>query len=123
MACVCVFFPMLINVMSVTQHVDGAGKVDGSVVVALPTEHPFQGGGLTFWDGKTVDPATGQSQPLETHYDTRSGDVAFIDRYDVGGFFALVVVVWWAHIWQLFLCLTGRFGTKRIPSPRVPAGP
>lgn len=62
---------------------DGAGKVDGSVVVALPmeAEHPFQGGGLTFWDGKTVDPDTGKSKPLETHYDSRSGDVAFIDRY------------------------------------------
>ena len=48
---------------------DGAGKVDGSIVVALPTNDPFKGGGLTFWDKD------------EIHYDTRAGDVAFIDRY------------------------------------------
>jgi hypothetical protein len=61
-----------------SQHVDGAGKVDGSVVVALPVDrwsdggeeaHAFDGGGLTFWDGGA-----------ETHYDTRSGDLALIDR-------------------------------------------
>jgi hypothetical protein len=57
--------------------VDGAGKVDGSVVVALPVDRwsgddlAFEGGGLTFYYSK---------QP-EVHYDTRSGDVAFIDRY------------------------------------------
>jgi hypothetical protein len=42
------------------KHVDGAGKVDGSVVVALPVDrwsapehcNSFQGGGLTFWDGR-----------------------------------------------------------------------
>ncbi|GAX22795.1 hypothetical protein FisN_24Lh076 [Fistulifera solaris] len=64
------------------KHVDGAGKVDGSIVVALPIDrwspggdHLFEGGGLTFWDGKGSD-----GSPLETHYDTRSGDIAFIDR-------------------------------------------
>jgi len=31
----------------------------------------FEGGGLTFWDGK---------QENEIHYDTRSGDLALIDR-------------------------------------------
>lgn len=56
------------------KHVDGAGKVDGSCVVALPTDVPFQGGGLTFWDGRPIQ---------EMHYDTRSGDLAFIDRYVV----------------------------------------
>jgi hypothetical protein len=68
------------------KHVDGAGKVDGSIVVALPIDrwsaphhiNQFEGGGLTFWDG--YDPMTGQ-RPAEIHYDTRSGDVAFIDRY------------------------------------------
>ena len=57
---------------------DGAGKVDGSVVVALPidrwsapeSENTFEGGGLTFWYGRN-----------EIHYDTRSGDLALIDRY------------------------------------------
>eukprot|EP00548_Thalassiothrix_antarctica_P014941 CAMPEP_0194175450 /NCGR_PEP_ID=MMETSP0154-20130528/9464_1 /TAXON_ID=1049557 /ORGANISM="Thalassiothrix antarctica, Strain L6-D1" /LENGTH=105 /DNA_ID=CAMNT_0038889225 /DNA_START=392 /DNA_END=709 /DNA_ORIENTATION=+ len=55
------------------KHVDGAGKVDGSVVVALPTDNNFEGGGLTFWDGR-------RKNPMEIHYDTRSGDLAFIDR-------------------------------------------
>lgn len=60
---------------------DGAGKVAGSVVVALPVdrwsapeaENSFIGfgGGLTFWDGKDHE---------EIHYETRSGDLAFIDR-------------------------------------------
>ena len=68
------------------KHVDGAGKVDGSLVLALPIdrwsapaeENSFEGhgGGLTFWDGK--DPQTGR--PLEIHYETRSGDIGFIDR-------------------------------------------
>lgn len=65
------------------KHVDGAGKVDGSVVVALPTDrwsapeddNAFEGGGLTFWDGRDEN-----RMPLEMHYDTRSGDLAFIDR-------------------------------------------
>lgn len=65
------------------KHVDGAGKVDGSVVVALPTDrwsapedvNAFEGGGLTFWDGRDEN-----NVPLEIHYDTRSGDLAFIDR-------------------------------------------
>jgi hypothetical protein len=70
------------------QHVDGAGKVDGSVVVALPIdkwsapEHVNSfighGGGLTFWDGRK-DPVT--KELPEIHYETRSGDIAFIDRY------------------------------------------
>ena len=70
------------------KHVDGAGKVDGSIVVALPIdrwsateeENSFigHGGGITFWDGKK-DPTTMQQQ--EIHYETRSGDIAFIDRY------------------------------------------
>jgi hypothetical protein len=78
--------------------VDGAGKVDGSIVVALPMDrwsapeevNAFEGGGLTFWDGRQrVSPpasdGTGSSSrattaPCEIHYDTRSGDVAFIDR-------------------------------------------
>lgn len=66
------------------KHVDGAGKVDGSIVVALPvdrwsapeSENAFEGGGLTFWDGKDW----GTKRPQEIHYATRSGDLAFIDR-------------------------------------------
>jgi hypothetical protein len=49
--------------------------VDGSIVVALPTQagQEFEGGGLRFWDGRRGD-------DNETHYDTTNGDVAFIDR-------------------------------------------
>jgi hypothetical protein len=59
------------------KHVDGAGKVDGSLVVALPMEtgKEFEGGGLTVWDGKDSNKKT-----LETHYDTRNGDAVFLDR-------------------------------------------
>ena len=67
------------------KHVDGAGKVDGSVVVALPIDrwsgserdNSFEGfgGGLTFWDGRGEN-----GRPKEIDYDTRSGDIAFIDR-------------------------------------------
>ena len=65
--------------MILHQHVDGAGKVDGSIVVALPIdrwsaseeENAFEGGGLTFWDGP---------KQQEIQYDTRSGDLALIDR-------------------------------------------
>jgi hypothetical protein len=73
------------------KHVDGAGKVDGSVVLALPIDkwsapeevNAFVGGGLTFWDGKNNANSTqdASTQPREIHYDTRSGDLAFIDRY------------------------------------------
>jgi hypothetical protein len=66
----------------IIQHIDGAGKVDGSSVLALPIdrwsssedENRFDGGGLTFWDGRNG------TQIVEEHYDTRSGDLAFIDR-------------------------------------------
>jgi hypothetical protein len=66
------------------------GKVDGSVVLALPIDkwsapeevNTFVGGGLTFWDGKNNANSTqdASTQPREIHYDTRSGDLAFIDR-------------------------------------------
>lgn len=75
------------------KHIDGAGKVDGSCVVALPTDDSWygHGGGLTFWDGKErVEETSSTSsdtktrrprfRPREMHYQTRPGDVAFIDR-------------------------------------------
>jgi hypothetical protein len=80
------------------KHVDGAGKVDGSIVVALPIDRwsaPYHlnsfeghGGGITFWDGKedlvVDDTMPGkrikQQRPREIHYETRSGDIAFIGR-------------------------------------------
>ncbi len=78
--------------------------MDGSVVVALPIDewtapheqNEFIGGGLTFWDGpktSTVSssssstndsdgkPSVDSKMTNEVHYDTRSGDMAFIDRY------------------------------------------
>lgn len=65
--------------------------MDGSVVLALPIDkwsapeevNAFVGGGLTFWDGKNNANGTqdASTQPREIHYDTRSGDLAFIDRY------------------------------------------
>ena len=70
------------------KHVDGAGKVDGSIVVALPIDrwsapgdgNSFEGhgGGLTVWDGRSAGEPRGR--PQEIRYDTRSGDVAFLDR-------------------------------------------
>jgi hypothetical protein len=62
------------------KHIDGAGKVDGSVVVALPMEseeNSFDGfgGGLTVWDGKDS-----LGKQLQHDYATRSGDIAFLDR-------------------------------------------
>ena len=71
------------------KHVDGAGKVDGSLVLALPLEEPKDvhsfygyGGGLTFWDGKSRKNGNGNgsNNVQEILYDTRPGDVAFIDR-------------------------------------------
>jgi hypothetical protein len=71
------------------RHIDGAGKVDGSVVVALPIDrwtsteevNSFEGhgGGLTFWDGIKVT-ESGKKETDEIYYETRSGDVAFIDK-------------------------------------------
>jgi len=60
---------------SLLKHVDGAGKVDGSLVLALPMDDSESwdgfGGGLRFWDGHPQ---------REIKYDTRCGDVGFIDR-------------------------------------------
>ena len=50
---------------------------------ASEEENTFEGhgGGLTFWDGRTrLNPDTGRREQEEVLYDTRSGDVAFIDR-------------------------------------------
>jgi len=70
---------------SLLKHIDGAGKVDGSLIVSLPMDkwsapeyvNSFDGygGGLTLWDGN------GSNRNYnEVYYKTRSGDVAFIDR-------------------------------------------
>ena len=51
------------------KHIDGA-NVDGSVILALPTDEPFQGGKLKVWDGR----------PTVLHeYAMAPGDCIFLD--------------------------------------------
>jgi hypothetical protein len=88
------------------------------VVVALPIDewtapyetNDFIGGGLTFWDGpkraevktkSSLDDDVSTATPVltnEIHYDTRSGDIAFIDRY-----------VSKLNLCLLFLCLLMKY--------------
>lgn len=51
------------------KHIDGS-NVDGSVVLALPTDAPFAGGGLRVWDGKPT---------REFAYAMKPGDCLFLD--------------------------------------------
>ncbi|KAJ8601321.1 hypothetical protein CTAYLR_007224 [Chrysophaeum taylorii] len=52
------------------KHVDGA-NVDGSVILALPTDDPFDGGALKVWDDRPK---------REFHYpDMRPGDAILLD--------------------------------------------
>ena len=76
------------------KHIDGAGKVDGSCVVALPIDRwsaPYEvnsfeghGGGLTFWDGREAVPTVPQEeeaketttpQVVKTDATTTSSDI------------------------------------------------
>jgi len=52
------------------KHIDGA-NVDGSVILALPTDDPFQGGTLHVWDGKPQREYTYVMEP---------GDCIFLDN-------------------------------------------
>lgn len=52
------------------KHIDGA-NVDGSVVLALPTDDPFEGGALHVWDGKPQ---------REFVYHMKPGDALFLDN-------------------------------------------
>jgi hypothetical protein len=54
------------------KHIDG-GDVDGSLIVGLPTRVPFEGGGLTVWDG----PDPGESTTYV--YGIDPGAVCFLD--------------------------------------------
>ena len=54
------------------RHIDG-GDVDGSLVVGLPTDDPFTGGGLTVWDG----PGEGESSVYT--YPLGPGEGCFLD--------------------------------------------
>lgn len=52
------------------KHIDGA-NVDGSVVMAMPTDDPWEGGALHVWDGK----------PQKEHiYHMGPGDILFLDN-------------------------------------------
>mmetsp|Transcript_91984 Transcript_91984/g.173300 ORF Transcript_91984/g.173300 Transcript_91984/m.173300 type:complete len:374 (-) Transcript_91984:48-1169(-) len=52
------------------KHIDGA-NVDGSVVLALPTDDPCEGGALHVWDGKPQK---------EFCYSMKPGDILFMDN-------------------------------------------
>merc|ERR1719468_1192616 len=52
------------------KHIDGA-NVDGSVILALPTDDPFEGGGLHVWDSKPQQEYAYQMEP---------GDTIFLDN-------------------------------------------
>merc|ERR1711920_445351 len=52
------------------KHIDGA-HVDGSVILALPTDDPYEGGGLHVWDDKPRK---------EFVYRMKPGDMMFLDR-------------------------------------------
>lgn len=52
------------------KHIDGA-NVGGSVILALPTDDPFDGGKLRVWDGKPTK---------EIVYDMKPGDIMFLDN-------------------------------------------
>jgi len=59
------------NENALLRHIDGA-LVDGSVILALPTGVPFEGGGVTVWDGKPEVAHTFASNP---------GDVVLLDNF------------------------------------------
>mmetsp|Transcript_6182 Transcript_6182/g.17165 ORF Transcript_6182/g.17165 Transcript_6182/m.17165 type:complete len:351 (-) Transcript_6182:67-1119(-) len=52
------------------KHIDGS-NVDGSVILALPTDDPFEGGELYVWDGKPQK---------EYVYRMNPGDLLFLDN-------------------------------------------
>jgi hypothetical protein len=55
------------------RHVDGM-LVDGSIVVGLPTDETFTGGGLTIWDGHPDNPDATYKYPMGP------GDICFLDH-------------------------------------------
>ena len=52
------------------RHIDGA-NVDGSLVLGLPTYEPYEGGGLTVWDG--------ENEREEFVYPVGVGDACMLD--------------------------------------------
>jgi len=59
------------NENALLRHIDGA-LVDGSVILALPTEVPYEGGGVTVWHGEPEQP---HMFPME------AGDVCLLDNF------------------------------------------
>ena len=53
------------------RHIDGA-QVDGSIVVGLPTDCPFEGGGLTVFEG---------TPEVAYKYAVRPGDMCLLDNF------------------------------------------
>ena len=54
------------------KHVDGR-HVDGSVILALPTDCPFEGGKLTVWEKR-------KGELKEFEYAMKPGDIMFLDN-------------------------------------------
>lgn len=54
------------------RHIDGS-DVDGSVILALPTDDPFEGGILRVWEGRG-------DVEQEFQYEMEAGDVIFLDN-------------------------------------------
>lgn len=85
------------------KHIDGA-QVDGSVILALPTDAPFVGGALHVWDGRPE---------LEVAYQMKAGDVIFLE----GGVWhqakPITSGVRWALV--LFLRFSGARSKARLP--------
>merc|ERR1712070_391217 len=59
------------NENALLRHIDGA-LVDGSLILALPTNVPFEGGGVTVWHGEPEQPHV---LPMDV------GDVCLLDNF------------------------------------------
>merc|ERR1719401_2051186 len=89
------------------KHIDGAG-VDGSVVLALPTDDPFEGGALHVWDGKPQHEFTYQMQP---------GDALFLDNAVWHQAKPIPSGTRWALVLFLRLQAAGEVPTGAAPGP------
>lgn len=67
------------------RHIDGA-QVDGSVILGLPTDSPFVGGGITVWEraetSDTVEASSSDQHDETTYrYPMNPGDMCLLDNY------------------------------------------
>mmetsp|Transcript_22619 Transcript_22619/g.28867 ORF Transcript_22619/g.28867 Transcript_22619/m.28867 type:complete len:384 (+) Transcript_22619:31-1182(+) len=60
------------------KHVDGA-KIDGSLILALPTDEPHDWPGLLVWDGPNHGTKLQKKRP-EHHVHLEPGDACFLDK-------------------------------------------